>query len=130
MERSSAYRFIERASAYRCIESLNHRREEPPTMAEDNDEEDEPAVELGEGEPVEGAPVSRVAARLTWAIQKSEVDRKEGETVIRTPDGPRKLTDVLDDVDESYFPTRQSFQDAVREAIGTGPVPTAETTEE
>lgn len=97
-------------------------------MADDTDEE--PAVELGEGDPVEGAPLSRVAARLTWAIQKSEVDRKEGETVIRTPDGPRALSDVLAEVDETYFDTRRSFEDAVREVIGTGPVPTAETTEE
>ena len=99
-------------------------------MTEDNDEEDTPAVELGEGEQVEGAPLSRVAARLTWAIQKSEIDRKEGETVIRTPDGPRELTEILDDVDETYFPTRQDFLDAVRDVIGTGPVPTEETTEE
>jgi len=99
-------------------------------MTEDNDEEDTPAVELGEGEPVEGAPLSRVAARLTWAIQKSEIDRKEGETAIRTPDGPRKLTEILDEVEETYFPTRQDFLDAVRDVIGTGPVPTEETTEE
>ena len=99
-------------------------------MAEDNDEEDAPAIELGEGEPVEGAPLSRVAARLTWGIQKSEIDRKEGETVIRTPDGPRALTDVLEDVEDAYFPTRQDFTNAVRAAIGTGPVPTGETTEE
>lgn len=99
-------------------------------MAEDTDEEDAPAVELGEGEPVEGAPISRVAARLTWAIQKSEIDRKEGEEVIRTPDGPRELSDILSEVDETYFPTRQSFTDAVREVIGTGPVPVADETEE
>ena len=59
-------------------------------MSDDNDEEENaPAVELGDGEPVEGAPVARVASRLTWGIQKSEVDRKEGDTVVRTPDGPR-----------------------------------------
>jgi len=97
-------------------------------MADDTDEE--PAVELGAGDPVEGAPLSRVAARLTWAIQKSEVERKEGETVIRTPEGPRALSAVLAEVDETYFDTRRSFEDAVREVIGTGPVPTAETTEE
>ncbi len=99
-------------------------------MAEDNDEEETPAVELGEGEPVEGAPISRVASRLTWAIQKSEIERKEGETVIRTPEGPRELGDILADVDETYFATRQAFQDAVREAIGSGPIPVAEETEE
>ncbi|MFB6069774.1 MAG: DUF5789 family protein [Halanaeroarchaeum sp.] len=94
-------------------------------MADDTDEEG-PAVELGEGEPVEGAPLARVSARLTWAIQKSEVDRKEGETVIRTPEGPRELSDVLAEVDETYFDTKRAFEDAVREVIGSGPVPTGE----
>lgn len=94
-------------------------------MSDDNDEEeDAPAVELGDGEPVEGAPVARVASRLTWAIQKSEVDRKEGDTVIRTPDGPRELSAVLDDVDCPYFETRREFETEVREAIGVGPVET------
>lgn len=111
------------------IESLNHRHAEVPVMADDTDEEG-PAVELGEGEPVEGAPLSRVSARLTWAIQKSEIDRKEGETLVRTPEGPRELSDILAEVDETYFDTRRAFEDAAREVIGTGPVPTAETTEE
>ncbi len=93
-------------------------------MAEDTDEES--GVELGTGPSVEGAPISRVAERLTWAIQKSEIDRKEGETVIRTPDGPRELTEILSEIDETYFPTRQSFRDAVVSVIGTGPVQTAE----
>lgn len=93
----------------------------------DNDEEAEvPAVELGEGEPVEGAPLARVASRLTWGIQKSEVIRKEGEETIRTPDGPQTLSDVLEDVEETYFSTRQEFTNAVREVIGYDPVPTAE----
>ena len=94
-------------------------------MADDTDEEG-PAVELGEGEPVEGAPLARVSARLTWAIQKSEIDRQEGDTVVRTPDGPRELSSILADVDETYFDTRRAFEDAVREVIGTGPVPTGE----
>ncbi|MFW5965212.1 MAG: DUF5789 family protein [Halodesulfurarchaeum sp.] len=93
-------------------------------MAEDTDEDE--GVELGEGATVEGAPISRVAERLTWAIQKSEINRKEGETAIRTPDGPRELSEILAEIDETYFPTRQSFRDAVEEAIGTGPVPTEE----
>lgn len=95
-------------------------------MADDNDEEEEdaPAVELGDGDSVEGAPLARVASRLTWAQQHSEVVRKEGETVIRTPDGPQELEAVLEDVDVPYFETRREFEDAVREAIGTGPVPT------
>ena len=99
-------------------------------MAEDTDEETGPAVELGEGEPVEGAPIARVAERLTWAIQKSEVDRKEGETTIRTPDGPRALSDVLAEMDQTYFTTRSEFLDAVRDVIGTGPIPVADATDE
>jgi hypothetical protein len=96
-------------------------------MSDDNDEEeaeDAPAVELGDGEPVEGAPIARVASRLTWAIQKSEVDRKEGDTVVRTPDGPRELSAVLEDVDCPYFETRREFEDELRAAVGTGPVQT------
>lgn len=112
-----------------CIESLNPRGAKSPRMAEDTDEE-EPAVELGEGEPVEGAPIVRVAERLTWAIQKSEVDRKEGETVIRTPDGPRELSEILSEMDETYFVTRAAFLEAVRDVIGAGPIPVAEETEE
>lgn len=91
----------------------------------DNDE-DGPAVELGEGESVEGAPLARVASRLTWGIQKSEVIRKEGEEVIRTQDGPRELAEVLEEVDETYFATRQEFTNAVREVIGYGPMATSE----
>jgi hypothetical protein len=93
-------------------------------MAEDEEEAEEPAVSLGEGEPVEGAPVARVAERLMWGIEKSEIDAREGETTVRTPDGPRELSDVLADIDETYFSTRQEFTDAVAEAVGTGPVPT------
>jgi hypothetical protein len=93
-------------------------------MAEDTDEES--GVELGTGPAVEGAPISRVAERLTWAIQKSEIARKEGETEIRTPDGPRALSDILAEIDETYFPTRQSFREAVEAVIGSGPVPTDE----
>jgi hypothetical protein len=94
-------------------------------MADDETEE-EPAVALGEGDPVEGAPVARIAERLMWGIEKSEIAAREGDTVVRTPDGPRELTAVLDDIDRTYFATRQEFLDAVEDAIGTGPVPTAE----
>ena len=93
---------------------------------DDEDAEDEPAVELGEGESVEGAPVARVASRLHYAVEKSEVLRREGDTVVRTPDGPRELEEVLEESDEVYFDTRQSFLEAVREVVGTGPVPTAD----
>jgi len=93
----------------------------------DTDEESEgPAVPLGDGEPVEGAPLARVSSRLHYAIEKSELLRREGETTIRTPDGPRDLASVLEESDEVYFDTRQAFEDAVRDVIGTGPVPTAD----
>lgn len=92
----------------------------------DTDEEEGPAIELGEGDPVEGAPLARVSSRLHYAIEKSEIVRREGETVIRTPEGPREIASVLEETDEVYFDTRRAFETAVREVIGTGPVPTAE----
>lgn len=95
-----------------------------------DDEESEPIVELGEGEPVEGAPIARITSRLHYGIPKSEVVRREGEKRIRTPDGPRELSDVLGETDETYFPRQQDLTATVREIIGTGPVPTAESTEE
>jgi len=93
---------------------------------EDSDDGEEPAVALGEGEPVEGAPPARVSARLMYGIEKSTVVEREGETTVRTPDGPRELADVLEDVDVPYFATRQEFEQAVQDAVGTGPVPTTE----
>lgn len=95
-----------------------------------DDDEDEPAFELGDGEPVEGAPLARVSARLMWGIERSTVRDREGDTLVRTPDGPRELGDVLDEVDRTYFDTRTSFENAVRDVIGTGPVPTAGSAEE
>lgn len=90
----------------------------------DDDSEEEPAVELGEGPDVEGAPLARVTARLSWGIEHSTVVDREGETVIRTPDGPQELAAVLEDVDVPYFADRHEFEAAVRDVIGTGPVPT------
>jgi len=92
----------------------------------DDDDTDEPAVELGEGEPVEGVPTSQVSARLMWGIEMSDLRRREGDTVVRTPDGPRELGDILDEIDETYFDRRQSFESAVRDVIGFGPVSSAE----
>jgi hypothetical protein len=93
--------------------------------ADNGDEEaEEPAVELGEGEPVEGAPIARVASRLSWGIEKSTVQEREGDVEIRTPDGPQQLADVLDDVDVPYFERRQEFVEEVRDVIGDGPIPT------
>jgi hypothetical protein len=95
-------------------------------MSDEADADEEPAVELGEGEAVDGAPLARVASRLTWPQEASNVRRKEGDAEIRTPDGPRTLDSVLEEVDETYFDTRQTFLSAVRAVIGTGPVATAE----
>jgi hypothetical protein len=93
--------------------------------AEDSDEEEaEPAVELGAGPEVEGAPISRIAARFQWGREKSAIVAREGETAIRTADGPRPLEDVLEEVDAAYFATRQEFLAAVRGVIGQGPVAT------
>ncbi|ELY98701.1 hypothetical protein C482_11505 [Natrialba chahannaoensis JCM 10990] len=92
-----------------------------------SDEDDsESAVELGEHVPVEGAPLARVSSRLTWPKERSEVDRLEGDSVIRTPEGPVELSTVLESVDETYFQRRQEFESHVRDVIGTGPVPTAD----
>ena len=96
-------------------------------MADDDaEEEEEPAVELGKGAHVEGAPLARIASRLTWPQEKSRVVAKEGDAVVRTPDGPRELADVLESVEVTYFDSRQTFVRAVREVVGTGPVPAAE----
>jgi hypothetical protein len=97
-------------------------------MADDEDEEEErePVVELGEGEDVEGAPLARVSSRLTWGIEKSRLETREGDTEIRTPEGPRRLGDVLGSVEKSYFTRRQDFEDTIEGVVGTGPIPTAE----
>jgi hypothetical protein len=92
--------------------------------------DDDTAVTLGEGRPVEGAPLARVGARLMWGIERTTVIEREGETVIRTPDGPRELADVLAEVDVPYFATQQEFEQAVRDALGSGPVPTADSEDE
>ncbi|WP_435152992.1 DUF5789 family protein [Haladaptatus sp. DFWS20] len=94
-------------------------------MADDNEDES-PAVELGDREPVDGIPVARISSRLYWPIQKSEVIRRDGDETIRTPDGPRTLADVLEDVEETYFQSEQEFIANIRDAIGTGPIPTAD----
>jgi hypothetical protein len=95
-------------------------------MADDEEAEDEPAVELGSGASVEGAPVARVASRLKYPQQKSRILELEGDSEIRTPDGPRTLADVLAEDDTTYFDTRQTFVDAVRAVVGDGPVATAD----
>lgn len=95
-------------------------------MSDDESEEEEPAVELGEGEPVEGAPLARVGSRLTWGIEHSTIVDREGDTVVRTPDGSQELAEIMADVDVPYFEHRREFESAVRDVIGDGPIPTAD----
>ncbi|MES3517631.1 MAG: DUF5789 family protein [Natronomonas sp.] len=91
-----------------------------------SDDDEEPAVELGEATPVEGAPIARVASRLHYGIERSSIVEREGESVIRTPDGPRRLDSILEESTETYFDTRQTFVSTVRDIVGEGPIPTAE----
>jgi hypothetical protein len=94
-------------------------------MSDDESEEDaEPAVELGTGTTVEGAPLARVASRLTWPQERSRIVEKEGDATIRTPAGPQDLEPVLEETDISYFDSQQEFTDAVKDVVGRGPVPT------
>ena len=100
-------------------------RPEAGGMSDNGDEEaDEPVVELGDGDDVEGAPVARVASRLFFPIEKSEVLRREGETTVRTPDGPQSVQEILDGSDEVYFETNSDLVNTVESVVGTGPVPT------
>lgn len=92
-------------------------------MSEEADEESGPAVSLGDTATVEGAPIARIASRLQWGMAKSEVADREGGHEIRTPNGPRPLAEILEDVEVPYFETRQEFIAAVEDAIGRGPVP-------
>lgn len=95
-------------------------------MSDDEGEEEAPLIELGEGASVEGAPIARVASRLNWPVQQSEIRRKEGDSVVRTPDGPMTVGELLDSVGTPYFESRQEFVTACREVAGDGPVPTDE----
>ena len=95
-------------------------------MSGEEEEAEEPAVTLGEASPVEGAPISRVASRISWPRAKSAVLEAEGDEPIRTSEGAVPLTAILDDVEISYFARRQEFVDAVREVIGYDPVPAVE----
>lgn len=91
---------------------------------EDSAEEAEPAVELGDGPDVAGAPLARVASRLTWPQTKSDIEAKEGDVEIRTPDGPQTISSLLEDVDDTYFDSRQTFVERIESVAGRGPVAT------
>ncbi|WP_280586347.1 DUF5789 family protein [Halorubrum sp. Boch-26] len=87
-------------------------------------EESEPAVELGEGPDVAGEPITRVASRLTWPATRSDVVAQEGDAVVRSPDGPRDLDEVLADSEVPLFESRSEFAAEVEELVGRGPVAT------
>ena len=91
---------------------------------DDSDDESTPTVQLGDGRAVEGAPIARVAARLTWPQTKSDILEKFGDTDIRTPDGPESLATILESVEDTYFDRRQTFVAAVRDVVGREPVAT------
>lgn len=91
---------------------------------EEEAEEAEPAVELGSGPDVEGEPVARVASRLTWPAKNSDVRAQEGDAVIRTPEGPREIDEVLANSDVPLFESRSEFVAAVEDVVGRGPVAT------
>ncbi|XVH30772.1 DUF5789 family protein [Haloferacaceae archaeon DSL9] len=95
-------------------------------MSDDEAESEPPAVELGDEAPVSGAPVARVASRLTWPQKRSDIINKEGDTLIRTPDGPTSLSTILERTDETYFDRRQTFVTHVFDVIGREPIPTDE----
>jgi len=90
----------------------------------DEEADEAPAVALGDGRAVEGVPIARIAARLTWPQTHSDIVEKFGHTEIRTPDGPEPLAAILDSVDQSYFDRRQTFVNAVFDVIGREPVAT------
>lgn len=90
----------------------------------DEESEEEPAVELGDGPDVAGAPLARIASRLTWPQTKSDIETQEGDAEIRTPDGPQTLSDLLEEVDETLFDTRRAFVEEIEAVAGRGPVAT------
>jgi len=95
-------------------------------MSEEDEEESEPAVELGSGPDVEGAPLSRVAARQTWPKEKSEILERDGDALIRSADGPIALSALLADVEDTYFSSQRHFIGAVEEHLPQGPVETVD----
>lgn len=108
------------------IETISVAGAEPRGMS-DNDEEAEeaePAVELGEGPDVAGEPITRVASRLTWPAKRSDVRAQEGDAEVRSPEGPRTLDDVLAESAVPLFESRSEFIAEVEELVGRGPVAT------
>ena len=95
-------------------------------MSDTDEETDEeaPAVELGEGPKIDGEPLARAASRLTWPAKRSDVRAQEGETVIRTPEGPVELDEALAESEVPLFESRSDFLEAVEDVVGRGPVAT------
>ncbi len=81
----------------------------------------------GEPQSVQGAPLARVAARLSWPIEAETIRAREGDTLVRTTSGPQSVATCLDEIDVDYFASREEFLRAVRSVVGTGPVETTDT---
>ncbi len=76
----------------------------------------------GETPSVQGAPLARVAARLSWPIEAETIRTREGDTLIRTTSGSQSVATCLDEIDVDYFASREEFLRAFRPIVGTGPV--------
>lgn len=99
-------------------------------MSEDDDDAEDTGVTLGSEAAVKGAPVARVASRLHWGMSKGEIGEREGDTVVRTSEGPQELGTILESVEVPYFESRREFVDAIRAEIGVGPIPEGEVGDE
>jgi hypothetical protein len=87
----------------------------------DDDAETAPTVSLGADEPVDGAPIARVAARLHYPLPRSQLVARAGEIQIRTPAGPTTLATIIEETDAQIFPTAAALISTVRESAGDAP---------
>ena len=87
----------------------------------DDDAETPPSVSLGPDEPVAGAPIARVAARLHYPLPRSQLLDRAGTVEIRTPSGPTQLGTIIEASDARLFPTAAALISTVRETVGEAP---------
>ncbi len=116
----------ERRSPVDRIENVTLSRTVSRVMSDTDEEAEEeaPAVELGDGPDVAGEPIARVASRLTWPAKRSDVRAQEGDSVIRTPEGPVEIDEALAESEVPLFESRGEFVEAVEDVVGRGPVAT------
>ena len=116
----------ERRSPVDRIENVTLSRTVSRVMSDTDEEAEEeaPAVELGDGPDVAGEPIARVASRLTWPAKRSDVRAQEGDSVIRTPEGPVEIDEALAESEVPLFESRGEFVGAVEDVVGRGPVAT------